>query len=83
MLKPLRDIILIRADKPKEKTASGLYVIEEWKTLPATGEVLAVGPLVIDVAVGDHVQFERYASVILENDERLCQESHVLGVLNG
>ncbi len=80
-MKPKRDIVLIRADKPREKTDSGLFIVEEWKTLPQTGEVLAVGPLVRDVKVGERVLFERYASVILEKDERLCQESHVLAVL--
>lgn len=80
-MKPKRDIVLIRADKPKEKTASGIFLVEQWKTLPQTGEVIAVGELVKNVDVGDRVLFERYASVILENDERLCQESHILATL--
>lgn len=82
MIKPLRDIILIKADAPKERTASGLYLVEEWKTLPSTGTVLAIGPMVTVVKEGDRVMFERYASVILEDNERLCQESHIFGVLD-
>lgn len=81
-MKPKRDLVLIRADKPEERTASGLYIVEEWKTLPQTGEVLAIGPLVKNVQVGERVLFERYASVILENDERLCQEANILAVLD-
>jgi chaperonin GroES len=77
-MKPTRDIVLIKADQAKEKTASGIFIVEEWKTLPQTGEVLAVGTDVKAVKVGDRVLFERYASVILENDERLCKESHIL-----
>lgn len=80
-MKPKRDLVLIRADKPQEKTASGLFIVEEWKSLPQTGEVVAIGPLVKDVSVGERVLFERYASVILENDERLCKEDNVLAVL--
>lgn len=82
-MQPTRDIVLIKADKPAAKTESGLYLTEEWKTLPPTGTVLAVGPEVKDIEVGTRVIFERYASVIMENDERLCKASHILGIING
>ena len=82
-MKPTRDIVLIRADEPRKQTESGLFLNEDWKTLPLNGEVLAVGPLVTNVEVGDRVVFERYASVILENNERLCKSSHIFGVFNG
>lgn len=78
MITPQADLVLIQADKPRDKTASGLYIQEDWKTLPPIGTVLAVGPKVTEVIVGDRVLFERYASVILEGDDRLCKESHIL-----
>lgn len=81
-MKPLRDIVLIQADKPKEKTASGLYIKEEWKTLPPTGTVVAIGHDVGQVSVGDRVVFERYGAIILENDQRLCKESHILAKID-
>ena len=80
-MKPMRDIVHIKVEAPKEKTKSGLYMVEEWKTLPPTGTVLATGSDVTEVSVGDKVIFERYASVILENDERFCKESHILAIL--
>lgn len=80
---PSRDIVLIKADEAKTKTASGLFLNEDWKTLPLEGEVLAVGPLVTNVTVGDRVIFERYSSLILENNERLCKASHIFGVYDG
>jgi chaperonin GroES len=84
MLAPTKDLVLIKADPPKEKTASGLYITEEWKSLPPTGVVLAIGPDVKDVKVGDNVLFERYASVILRDEERLCKENHILArIQNG
>ena len=83
MLKPLRDIVLVKADPAEEKTKSGIFIVQEWKSLPPTGTVLAIGPDVKTVKVGDRVQFERYASVILPEDERLCQESHIYGILDG
>lgn len=72
--------VLIKADKPKTQTDSGFHIYEQWKSLPQTGEVLAVGPEVEEVKVGDRVLFERYASITLENDERICLESQIFAV---
>lgn len=80
-MKPKRDLVLIQADKPKEKTNSGLYIQEEWKTIPPLGTVEAVGPLVKDVKPGDRVIFERYSSIILEDGKRMCKESHILATV--
>ncbi len=77
----VRDLVLIEADKPKDKTDSGFLIMEEWKSLPPTGTVLSVGSAVKDVKVGDRVLFSRYASHILEGDERLVQEKHIWGIL--
>lgn len=81
-MRVLRDLVLIRADKPKDKTDSGILIVEEWHSLPPTGTVLAVGPKVEEVVVGDRVMFERYGSIIVNNDERLCQEKHIMGVFD-
>lgn len=75
---PTRDILLIKADKPKGESESGLLIAQEWKTLPLTGEVLAVGPEVTAVQVGDRVGFNRYASTILEGDDRLINERQLI-----
>lgn len=82
-MKPTKDLVLVLADKPKEKSTSGILIAEEWKSLPPTGTVLAVGPLVQEVKVGDRILFERYGSVILPDDKRVCKESHILAVLEG
>lgn len=75
----MTDRVLIEVEAPPEKTASGLLIQEDWKTLPPIGKILAVGPDVSTVKVGDKVIFERYASVILEDKtHRMCQESHIL-----
>lgn len=90
-MKPTRDLVLIKADRPKEKTKSGLYIAEEWHSLPLTGIVLELGPQAerieyvkngraFFVKPGDRVMFDRYASIILEGDERICKQSHLMGV---
>lgn len=81
-MKPLYDLVLIEADKPRERTVSGLLVVEEWKTLPPTGTVVDVGPDVTLVKKGDRVVFERYGSVIYDKEKRLCKESQIMGVVN-
>ena len=77
-IQPYRDVVLIKADKPKESTNSGILLGENWKTLPLMGKVLATGPDVRQVAVGARVGFNRYASVILNDEERLCSERNII-----
>jgi len=81
-ISPTRDVILIKADTPKQQTDAGILLNEQWKSLPLTGEVLATGPDVTSVQVGDRVGFNRYASVVLENDERLINERHLVWLEN-
>lgn len=80
-MKPLRNLVLIKVDEVKTKTDSGLYIQEDWKSLPLTGEVMEVGPQVAVVKKGDNVSFERYSSVILPDNQRLCQEGHIFACL--
>lgn len=80
-MKPLRDLVLIKVDEVKKKTESGILIQENWKSLPLTGEVLATGPLVAVVKKGDRVSFERFSSVILPDDQRLCKEGHIFACL--
>lgn len=82
MISPLGDKILVRVDPPKDKTDTGILIHEEWKKLPNTGEVLAVGPKVDKIVVGDKVVFMRYGATILEKDLRLTQQTHILGKIN-
>lgn len=77
-IQPTRDVVLIKADKPKGESESGILLAEEWKSLPLTGTVLAVGPDVTTTTPGDKVGFNRYASVVLEKDERLVSERQLL-----
>lgn len=76
----LRDLVKIQADEAEKQTKSGLLVYERWETLPPTGTVLAVGPLVQEVEVGDRVLFERYGAVMpygKDNPIRICKESGI------
>lgn len=75
------DIVLIQADEQKTQTTSGLYIQEDWKTLPPTGTVLAVGNEVKEVKPGDRVIFERYGAVTYDKQQKLCKENQILGII--
>lgn len=78
-IKPTRDLVVIKIDAPKEKTASGLYIIEDWKTLPPTGVVESQGPEVKENWVGKHVIFERYSSITIDKELRFVREANIFG----
>lgn len=72
-------LVLIKPDQPVEEQ-DGIYVAEEWKDLPPTGEVLAVAEDVTFCDVGDKVFFERYSAIETPEDDRIVREDQVLGV---
>lgn len=78
MFNPLRDYLLIRADQDDKKTASGILLTREWEKLPHTGKVLSIGPEVTQIAVGDHVRFNRYAFEKVGDDEFIGTEKNVV-----
>lgn len=80
-MKPLGDKLLVQVDKAEERTKSGLFVTEEWKTLPPFATVKAIGPYVTQVRVGDRIVFNRYAAVALEYQDRLILERDILATI--
>lgn len=62
---------MIEVDEIADKTKSGILLsAQNWKTLPPTGTITAIGPDVKDKGLlGKRVIFERYSSIILPQDE--------------
>lgn len=83
MYSPLRDYLLIESDESDAKSKSGIYLNYEWKRLPHTGIVKAIGPKVTQVSVGDHVRFNRYAFEKLSDNELIGIEKNVVAIING
>lgn len=94
-IQPLADKIVVKVmEVTEEKTKSGLYVPDTAKEKPQEGEVLAVGPglmndqgerLPMTVAVGDRVIFSKYAGteIKLDGEEYLIMaERDILAKLN-
>jgi co-chaperonin GroES (HSP10) len=90
-MQPFKDLVLIEADTPKTQTKTGLLIQEAWKTLPPVGTVLAIGPEVTEVKVGDRVIFERYGAIKGYTDttdkatenHRICKASHLIAKIEG
>jgi chaperonin GroES len=94
-IRPLDDRVWVEPDEPEEKTESGIYLPEQAKERPQTGQVLAVGPGKLNddgsrtqpsVKEGDKVVFGKYAGTEVELDgeeQKLVRESELLAVLEG
>ncbi len=85
--KPLGDRVLVKVQEVETQTASGIYIPDNAsKEKPTQADVMAIGPDVKHVNVGDKVvytKFARSASVTLDGQEYLVMEvAEILGVLN-
>lgn len=83
MIKPLGKNILVKPDKPIDKTASGLYIPDSAQDTPDTGLVAGVGSLVEDVKVGDRVLYKKYHHKPIKfdgEDYAIIDDTTILGV---
>ena len=84
-LKPLGDYVVAQAEEAESKTASGLYLPEAAKEKPKTSKVLAVGPAVQQVKVGDRIVYKAYSNTELKVGKEeyvLVQEQDILATVN-
>lgn len=92
-LKPLGDRLVVQPKEREETTPSGLVLPETAKEKPQMGEVVAVGPgrrdddgkrVEMDVTVGDHVLFAKYAGTEFKIDDNkllILKESDILAIV--
>lgn len=83
-IKPLADrVVAVRAEVAT-KTASGLYLPDNAKEKPVMASVVAVGPDVKSLKVGDKIVYKEYSTTELkiEKDEFLIvKEEDVLATI--
>ena len=73
-IKPLADRVVAVREKAQEKTASGLYLPDSSKEKPVMATVVAVGPKVEQVAVGDKIVYKEYSTTDLKiNETEYCK----------
>lgn len=91
-LKPLADRIVIKADKPEEKTVGGIILTNSAKEKPQVATVVAVGPgelvdgahVPMNVKVGDRVLASKYSGteVKLDGEEyTIVRQNDILAIV--
>ena len=92
-LKPLGDRIVVKVLNREEKTKGGIVLPDTAKEKPTEGEVKAIGSgkildngqkLPIEVKVGDHIIFSKYAGteVTIDGEEYVIfSERDVLSII--
>ena len=92
-MKPLSDIVVIKAEDAEEKTASGIILPDTAKEKPQIGEVVAVGPgkssdsgtlLKMSLKKGDKVLYGKYSGTEISHngvDLLIMRESDILAIL--
>ena len=67
-LNPLHDTVVLERHKAQKISESGLVLPDQPK--PDEGTVIAVGPEVINVEVGDHVMFGKFCGESITMDKK-------------
>ena len=82
-IKPLGDLILIEYETPKLETQSGIItkIKSEILDRPTQGRVIAIGPEVQDIEVGDTVVFEAIRGQDLDSNHMFLGYKTILGIL--
>lgn len=92
-IKPLNDRVLVIRIEDEKKTKGGIIIPDTTREKPQRGRVVAVGPgkmgedgkrFPLDVNVGDHVIFSKYAGNEIKIDDvehLILKEGDILAVV--
>ena len=84
MLKPLKDRVVAKIEKPAEKTSSGLLLPSDSKEKPSFAVVEAIGPDVKSIKKGDKILYKEYSTTnvkIEDEDFIILDEKDILATL--
>lgn len=83
-IQPYGDLVLVEFDNDVNKTASGIITKVQKSTLdrPTRGKVIAVGPEVKDIKIGDVVVFESIRGQDIDENHMMLGYKTILGILN-
>lgn len=69
-VKPLADRVVAVREEAAQKTASGIYLPDTAKEKPVIASVVAIGPDVKQVKVGEKIVYKEYATIELKIDNQ-------------
>lgn len=85
-VKPLKDLVLIEPFEPEKVTQSGIIIPDSSQQQPNQATVVAVGPKVEEIKVGDHVFYPKsYQMNELDNEGKkqiLLKEEIILAIID-
>ncbi len=83
-IKPLHDRVVAEPVEAKSKTASGLYLPDNAQEKPKVAKVVAVGPSVNAIKVGDSILYEDYSNTDVKVDGEayiIVKEEKILAIV--
>ncbi len=83
-IQPLADYIVAQQEEASNKTASGLYLPNNAQEKPKVAKVVAVGPIVKQLKVGDRIIYKGYSTTDVKHDNEeyiLVKEEDVLATV--
>jgi chaperonin GroES len=83
-IKPLADRVVAEPVEAESKTASGLYLPGGAQEKPKVAKVVAVGPDVKNIKVGDRILYEDYSNTDVKVDGKsyiIVKEEKVLATV--
>jgi len=83
-INPLADRVVAVREEAKTQTASGLYLPDSSKEKPVLAEVVATGPTVTTLKVGDKIIYKEYSTTELKIDGKeylVLKEEDVLATV--
>ena len=83
-IKPLADRVVAVREEAQAKTASGFYLPDNAKEKPVLAKVVAVGPDVKTLEIGDNIVYKEYSTTELKIDKvkyLIVKEEDVLATI--
>lgn len=83
-IKPLADRVVAVREVAATKTASGIYLPDTAKEKPVVANIVAIGPDVKQVKIGDKIVYKEYATTDLKIDNQeylIIKQEDILATL--
>lgn len=83
-IKPLADRVVAVREEASTKTASGIYLPDTAKEKPVVANIVAIGPDVKQVKIGDKIVYKEYATTDLKIDNQeylIIKQEDILATL--
>ncbi len=80
-IRPLKNKVALKEVKKESTTASGIYLMSDVLAETPIFGVVAIGPDVVDVKIGDQVLIEIGKSVMADSGTLVIEDKFILTVL--